>query len=133
MPYIDAVVVKGATRSFSCHIETDASTNASVFTPLDLTDYSIKFRVLGAPTEDAKVLIEKIITQNTSKDTTGIIDDPTNGNFIFTISDADTDTLGLGDHPIQLIILDVNTQEELFNLTEGGQKGEFNHIQIVQV
>ena len=61
MQYIDAVCVKGERKVFSCSIEvTDTGT---VFNPLDLTDYNVRFRVLGSPTADAKVLVEHIITQ----------------------------------------------------------------------
>lgn len=131
MTFIDAVVIKGQGKTFSCHIETNE--NADIFIPLDLSPYSVRLRVLGSATADAKVLVEHIITQNTDKDVDGIIDDPYNGNFLFTITKEDTNILGLGNHPISLTLLDAETEEEVFTLTEGGLKGEFNSIQVVQV
>lgn len=130
MPFIDATIVMGRTKSFSGHIETQET--AGAFSPLDLSSYSIRFRVLGAPTADAKVLVEHLITQNTELEVDGVIDNPTNGDFIFTITKDDTITLGLGNHPIEIMIVDAETLEEVFSLTEGGQRGEFNKIQIVQ-
>lgn len=131
MPYIDAVVVKGRGKTFSCHIEVNE--NADIFKPLDLSTYSIRFRVLGSPTADAKVLVEHLITQNTEETIDGVINDPVNGDFLFTITKEDTDIIGLGNHPIEIMIVDAESLEEIYALTEGGTKGEFNSIQVVQV
>ena len=64
MPYIDATCIKGQKNIFSSTIEITEDNGVS-FVPFDLNAYSVRFRVLGAPTADAKTLIEKIITQNT--------------------------------------------------------------------
>lgn len=130
--YIDAVIIKGETRSFtsSINIKNEDETD---FLPFDLTDYSVEFRVMGAPTADAEVLLSKIITQNTDEDIEGRITDAEYGQFTFTVTDENTQTLGLGKFPIQLRILNADTLEHIFTLTEGGLNGEFNAITIVQV
>ena len=95
--YIDAVVVKGTKRIFGCTVNTKTQNEAKdEFAPLDLTPYSVRFRVLGSATADAKVLLEKIITQTTDEESTGIINDAENGQFEFVINIADTQLLGLG-------------------------------------
>lgn len=145
--YIDAVVVKGEGKSFSVQINTvkdGATTNLTVndFVPFPLSGYddngdafaySVIFRVLGAPTADAEVLVEHLITENSDMEVDGQIDNPTNGQFTFTINKDDTDTLGLGKFPIQIILVDAESLIPQFTLTEGGEKGEFSKIQIVQV
>lgn len=130
--FIDAVVVKGSTKSFSVSISQRNETDTD-FEPFDLSNYAIKFSVMGAPTSDSAVLLEHIITTNTDKDVDGIINDPTNGEFYFTVSAEDTKKLGLGKFPIKLEFLDGTSLEVLDTLTEGGLEGEFNALQIVQV
>lgn len=130
--YIDAVVVKGSGKTFSVSINQRNSTDTG-FEPLDLSNYNIRFSILGAPTSDSKVLVEHIITTNTNRLIDGIINDPTNGEFMFTITADDTNTVGLGKFPIKLELLDPNTLEPDFVLTEGGEEGEFNAIQVVEV
>ena len=72
--YMDAVVVKGTRRIFGCTVNTKTQNEAKdEFAPLDLTPYSVRFRVLGSATADAKVLLEKIITQTTDEESIGII------------------------------------------------------------
>lgn len=132
MAFIDAVVVKGTSKPFSVSIQTRNEQNTG-FEPLDLSDYAISFRVMGAPTADAKTLIEKIITQSSNEIDTGVIDNATGGEFIFTITSDDTKKLGLGNHPIIIELLDAASLEPQFTLTEGGLKGEFNSLRIVQV
>lgn len=129
--YIDAVVVLGETKGFSCSIQVNS--NARYFSPLDLNGYAVQFRVMGAPTADAEVLVEHIITQKTDIETEGQIDNPENGEFTFVISAEDTVKLGIGNHPIQLRLLDADSLELEYTLTEGGEKGEFSSIQVVQV
>lgn len=132
--YIDAVVVKGTKRVFGCTVNTKTQNEAKYeFNPLDLTPYSVRFRVLGSATVDAKVLLEKVITQTTDEESTGIISDAENGQFEFVINIADTQLLGLGKFPIMIELLDANTLEPQITLTEGGYNGEFNKLQIVQV
>lgn len=131
MTFIDAVVVKGRGKTFSCHIEVNE--NADIFKPLDLSTFSIRFRILGSATADAKILVEHLITQNTEADIDGVINNPVNGDFYFTVTKEDTDIIGLGNHPIEIMIVDANTLEDVYALTEGGTKGEFNSIQVVQV
>lgn len=132
MQFINANLVKGTKRSFSASISCLSEDNVS-FVPLDLNPYSIRFRVLGAPTADAKVLLEKMITQNSDPDTVGYIDTPHIGFFVFVITVEDTIKLGLGQHPIMLEILDGETDEPIYTLTEGGYKGEFNKLYITEV
>ena len=131
--YIDAVVVKGTRRVFGCTVNTKTQNEAKdEFAPLDLTPYSVRFRVLGSATADAKVLLEKIITQTTDEESIGIINDAENGQFEFVINIADTQLLGLGKFAIMIELLDANTLEPQITLTEGGYNGEFNKLQIVQ-
>lgn len=130
--YIDAVIVKGSSRSFSVSINT-MNDDESGFEPLDLSNYSVRFSIMGSPVADGKVLIEKIITSNTDEDMVGIIDDPTNGQFIFTITAQDTNNIGLGKFPIKLELLDAASLLVETVLTEGNEQGEFNAIRIVEV
>lgn len=129
--YLDAVVIYGQPRSFGVSIEINE--NAGIFKPFDLSPYSIKFKVLGSSTADAEILIEHLITQNSNRNTDGIINDPTNGEFVFTITAEDTKTLGLGQHPIQIDIIDAASGILMHSLTEGAENGEFSKINIVQV
>lgn len=130
--YIDAVVVKGTSKTFSVSIQ-QRTENEQGFEPFDLSNYSVKFSVMGSPVADGAVLLEKIITTNTDIDEEGNIDNPTEGQFSFTITTADTNTLGLGKFPIMLEILDAASLTHEFTLTEGGYKGEFNALQIVEI
>lgn len=131
--YIDAIVVKGeGNKPFTVSIEQRDVTETS-FEGYDLSNYSVRFRVLGAPTADAKVLVEHIITQNSDIETVGQITDAANGQFTFVVSEDDQDVLGLGVHPISIDILDAASLTKIFTLTEGGNRGEFNCIQIVEV
>lgn len=130
--YIDAVVIKGSTKNFSVSINQRNEENTG-FEPLDLSNYAIRFSILGAPTSDSQVLVEHVITTNTERNVDGIINNPTNGEFIFTVTAEDTNTIGLGKFPIKLELLDPDTLEPDFVLTEGGQEGEFNAIQVVEV
>ena len=131
--YIDAVVVKGTRRIFGCTVNTKTQNEAKdEFAPLDLTPYSVRFRVLGSATADAKVLLEKIITQTTDEESIGVINNAENGQFEFVINIADTQLLGLGKFAIMIELLDANTLEPQITLTEGGYNGEFNKLQIVQ-
>ncbi len=132
MTFIDAVVIKGTTKPFSVSIQQRNKQNTG-FESLDLSDYAVRFRVMGAPTADAKVLIEKIITQVSDEESSGIINNATGGEFIFVITADDTRKLGLGEHPIMLELLDAASLEPEFALTEGGLSGEFNSVRIVQV
>lgn len=130
--FIDAVIVKGSTKSFSVSVNQRNETNTG-FEPLDLSSYAVKFSILGAPTADSKVLIEHVITSNSNIETGGIINNPTNGEFTFTVTAEDTNAVGLGKFPIKIELLDAETLEADVVLTEGGYEGEFNAIQIVQV
>lgn len=132
--FIDAVIVKGTKRTFLVTInQKTEDLTSKTFEPLDLDPYSIKLTVLGSATADAKVLLQKVITQNTDNDTIGRIVDSSNGQFTFTFTAQETINLGLGNFPIMLELVDPETLENQFTLTEGGYKGEFNKIQIVQV
>lgn len=132
MTFIDAVVVKGTTKRFTVSIQVRNAQDTG-FEPLDLSDYSIGFYIMGAPTADAKRLVEKVITQNTDDDLEGSIYNPEGGEFSFVITDEDTKRVGLGKHPIMLELLDAASLTSEFVLTEGGLNGEFNSIQVVQV
>lgn len=129
--YIDAVVVKGTSRTFTVSIET-LNDDGITFSPFDLNPYSVRFSVLGSATADGTILLQKVITQNTEEDENGLIDVPENGQFSFTVTVEDTQTLGLGKHPIMLELLDAETLEPEIVLTEGAYQGEFNKLQIVQ-
>lgn len=131
MPYIDATCIKGQNNPFTASIE--INDNAEEFTPFDLNNYSIRMQILGAPTADAKVLIEKIITQNTDIEEFGQINDPNNGAFTFVINKEDTNLLGLGKFPVKLDILDATSLSEIYSLTIGDERNEFNCIRVVQV
>lgn len=132
MPYIDATCIKGQKNIFSSTIEITEDNGVS-FVPFDLNAYSVRFRVLGAPTADAKILIEKVITQNTDIEVIGQIDNPSNGSFTFTITKDDTNILGLGKFPIKLDLLDAASGSEIYSLTLGDERSEFNAIRVVQV
>ena len=132
MPYIDATCIQCQKNIFSSTIEITEDNGVS-FVPFDLNAYSVRFRVLGAPTADAKTLIEKIITQNTDIEVIGQIDNPSNGSFTFTITKDDTDILGLGKFPIKLDLLDAASGSEIYALTLGEERSEFNAIRVVQV
>lgn len=129
--YIDAVVVKGTKKTFTVSIET-LNDDGVTFSPFDLNPYSVRFSVLGSATADGTILLQKVITQNTEETEEGIIDVPENGHFSFTVTAEDTQTLGLGKHPIMLELLDAETLEPEIVLTEGAYQGEFNKLQIVQ-
>lgn len=130
--YIDAVVVKGTKRTFTVTIKTLNEDNKT-FSPLNLNPYSVRFTVLGSATADGTVLLQKVITQNTEEDTTGLITVPDNGEFSFTVTKEDTQTLGLGKFPMMLELLNAETLEPEIVLTEGAYQGEFSKLQIVQV
>ena len=131
MQYINAVQVIGTSRPFTCTIQTNE--NAANFNPFDLTEYSVRFRVLGAPTANAKVLVEHLIKGNTDIETVGQITNAAAGEFTFTLSAQETLDLGLGDFPISLELVDKSTEQLIYIITEGGRNGEFNKIRIVQV
>lgn len=130
--YINATITYGLGKSYSCSIETTENNGVS-FTPLDLNLFAIRFKVLGSPTADAKVLIEHIITQNTSEEDGGQIYDPDNGKFSFTITKEDTFKLGLGHFPIAIDLLDGETEEYVDTITQGKEGEEFNKVHIVEV
>ena len=130
--FIDAVVVKGSTKSFTVSINQRNETDTG-FEPLDLSNYLVRFSILGAPTADSTVLIEHLITTNSDIHTDGIINNPTNGEFTLTVTADDTNAIGLGKFPIKIELLDPESEEVEILLTEGGYGGEFNAIQIVQV
>lgn len=132
MQFIDAVCVKGENKVLSCSIET--TDNTVNFSPMDLTPYAVKFRVLGSPTSDAKVLIEHIITQVTDLETTGQITNAARGEFCFAISAEDTNKLGCGTFPISIQLVSADdTDVIIYTLTEGSSGGEFSKIRIVEV
>lgn len=132
MTFIDATIVKGTTKIFTVSIQQRKEDDTG-FEPLDLTDYAVAFRIMGAATADAKVLVEKIITQGSDEAREGNIFNATGGEFSFTVTAEDTKKVGLGEHPIMIELLDATSLEPDFTLTEGGLNGEFNSIKIVQV
>lgn len=134
--FIDAVVVYGIGRTFTGTLnqateETKDSTTPE-FEPMDLSDLVIRFRVLGSAHGDGAILLEKVITSDTDVAEIGVIEEPTSGEFSFTITAEDTKTLGLGNKPITLELLDADSLELVALLTEGGSnQGEFSRLQIV--
>lgn len=127
--FIDAMVVKGTGKSFSCSINV-LDVTGQKFIPMDLSDYSVRFRVLGSATADAEILVEHIINDYSE---VGRYTDASNGQFDFEISKEDTDVLGLGYFPIQLDLLDYTTGNYADTITQGGKNGEFNRIQVIEV
>ena len=91
------------------------------------------FQILGAPTADAKVLVEHLITQNTDLFSEGQINNPEVGEFTFVITKEDADIIGLGNHPIRLVLVNEDDLTPELTLTEGGLNGEFSKVQVVQV
>lgn len=130
--FIDAMVVKGQTRQFLCTVQLLDETGQN-FVPMDLSPYNIRVSVLGSPTADAQILVQHILNENTDIETEGQITDSDNGEFTFVITDKDTQALGLGNFPIMLELLDYDTNELVYTITQGGLNGEFNKIQIIQV
>lgn len=138
--YIDAVVVYGTKRTFSVKInqtidlENPPDDQTEEWDDLDLSDYNIRFRVLGSAEGNGVVLIEKVITQVSDEDNIGIIKAPDTGEFTFVITAEETELLGMGSRPITLELLDVQSGEVIHVLTEGGvANAEFNKITIVRV
>lgn len=134
--FIDAVVVKGSGKSFNVSVNVLSATSTESepeFVALDLDPYAVQFRILGATTSDAKVLVEHLITQNTEPSEDGQITNPQDGQFTFTVTAEDTNKLGFGKFPIQINMLDAETLQHEFTLTEGGENSEFNCVRIVQV
>lgn len=130
--YIDAKVIKGTTRVFTASIQTKNSTGQG-FSPMDLTLGAIRFRVLGSATADARILLEKVITMNSDRETIGQIVDAVNGRFDFTITEEDTNTLGLGKFAITLELLNAEDLSYVDSITQGGKNGEFNKLYVIQV
>lgn len=130
--FIDAVVIKGQTRQFTSTIQIRDEANVN-FVPFDLSPYVIEFKVMGSATADAEVLVEHTITQVSDLEVDGQITNPQSGEFTFTITDRDTNILGLGKHPIMIDIVMADTGALVYTLTEGGSQGEFNKLYIVQV
>lgn len=132
MEFINAAVIYGETKTFDVSIQERNETDTG-FVPFDLSTCAVYFRILGSATANAKPLVEKLINQVTDEETVGQITDAANGQFSFAITAADTEIVGRGSHPIQFDIVDVDTLAHRFYLGEGGVKGEFNKIHVVQV
>lgn len=130
--FIDAVILYGQSKNFSVSVNI-LDDEAGEFVPFDLSDYAVSFKVLGSPTANAEVLVEHIITETTDLDNDGQITDAQNGQFTFNITAEDTATIGIGQHPIKIDIVDSESLDLEFTLTEGGKDGEFNKVYIVQV
>lgn len=130
--FIDAVILYGQSKNFSVSVNVlDEETGE--FVPFDLSDYAVSFKILGSPTANAEVLVEHIITETSDLDEDGQITDAQNGQFTFNVTAEDTATIGLGQHPIKIDIVDSESLDLEFTLTEGGKDGEFNKIYIVQI
>jgi len=130
--YIDAVIVKGIGRTLTVSIK-HKNESGDDFEAFDLRPYEIRFRVLGSADGDGVILIEKIIAEDTDESTIGRITNGEGGEFSFTITADDTHFLGLGGKPITLELLNQETRELVYNLTEGGvAQGEFSKITIVR-
>jgi hypothetical protein len=130
--FIDAVILYGQSKNFSVSVNV-LDEEAGEFVPFDLSDYAVSFKILGSPTANAEVLVEHIITEISDLDEDGQITDAQNGQFTFNITAEDTATIGLGQHPIKIDIVDSESLDLEFTLTEGGKDGEFNKVYIVQV
>lgn len=131
--YLDAVFIIGQDTTYTASIQVKDQTG-STFTPLDLNEYQIRFRVLGSPEADAKVLIEKIINQNTTYEAFGQIYDASGGEFSFGLTADETRQLGKGDFPMDISLMTTTDPAEFVqSITCGNQKYEFSKIRIVQV
>lgn len=130
--FIDAVILYGQSKNFSVSVNV-LDEESGEFVPFDLSDYAVSFKILGSPTANAEVLVEHIITEISDLDEDGQITDAQNGQFTFNITAEDTATIGLGQHPIKIDIVDSESLDLEFTLTEGGKDGEFNKIYIVQI
>lgn len=130
--FIDAVILYGQSKNFSVSVNV-LDEESGEFVPFDLSDYAVSFKILGSPTANAEVLVEHIITEISDLDEDGQITDAQNGQFTFNITAEDTATIGLGQHPIKIDIVDSESLDLEFTLTEGGKDGEFNKVYIVQV
>jgi len=130
--FIDAAIIYGQSKPFTVSIQVRNEDDTG-FVPFDLSEYSIYFRILGSTTHNAKPLVEHLITQDSELDEDGAITNAVNGEFTFNVTAEDTITVGLGVHPIEIEIVDIDTLETEFILTEGGLYGEFNKIHVVQV
>lgn len=58
--------------------------------PMDLSEYNIRFQVKKAPLEKAEPIIDKLITTTSDINTIGNITDPTSGQFVVHLSKEDT-------------------------------------------
>lgn len=141
--YIDAVVVYGIGRTLTVQIDhlreqgEESTEHQDVeneeFDYFDLTPYAVRFRVLGSADGAGQILIEKVITQETDEKTVGQITDPDSGQFSFTITADDTRFLGIGARPISIELVDPDTLENIYTLTEGGiAQGEFSRLLVVR-
>lgn len=130
--FIDAVILKGQGRQFTSSIQIRDDQNLD-FVAFDLSPYVIRFRVMGSPAADSDVVVEHIISQISDIEDTGQITNAEAGEFTFSITAEETNLLGLGKKPIMIDILDGETNSLVYTLTEGGARGEFNKIFIVQV
>lgn len=130
--FIDCKAIKGETTVRSCSIQMKDPTGQT-FIPFDLTGYSIKFKIMGAATANAAVLVEHTITPSTDLDVDGEITNPERGEFSICISKEDTLKLGIGTFPIMIQIVDEQTGELVETITQGGKNGEFNAVMIIQV
>lgn len=134
--FLDACIVYGIGRKLTATIQQPTQETQNMDSPtfeaLDLTPYAVRFRVLGSADGDGTILLEKIITLESDVETDGIINDPENGEFTFVVNGVDTKVLGVGVHPISIELVDSDTLENIYTLTEGGiNQGEFSKIQIV--
>lgn len=135
--YIDAVIVKGIGRTLSVSIKQPTEETQDLPVPtweeFDLTPYAVRMRILGSAEGDGAILLEKIITQDTDESDVGTIEEPLSGEFTFTITAKDTNLLGLGSKAITLQLLDKDSLELIYTLTEGGvAQSEFNKITVVR-
>lgn len=141
--FIDATCIYGESKPFSVsiYVVKDPEDNTTPyieyegekFVPFDLSNYSIYFKVMGSATADAEVLTQHLITQTSDLEVDGQITNAAEGEFSFTVTDEDTRKVGLGQHPIMIELVDIETLAHQFTLTEGGEKGEFSKIFVVQV
>lgn len=130
--FIDAVILKGQGRQFTSSIQIRDDQNLD-FVAFDLSPYVIRFRVMGSPAADSDVVLEHIISQVSDIENVGQITNAEAGEFTFSVTAEETNLLGLGKKPIMIDILDGETNSLVYTLTEGGARGEFNKIYIVQV
>lgn len=92
--------------------------------PVDLTSSSMVMEVRENIEDTGTYVITKTITINSDPDTVGIIDQPTNGKFVFKVNDSDTTDLST-TQPYFVAIYHVNGETRDCISANNGQVAKF--------